>query len=180
MAHKSKHSPRRSGFTLPEVLVAVAMVGVLSAVILPSVTGQIAKSEASRVVQDLQNISQGIQTYRTDMGAWPSTVEDLIAISPTDTKWHGPYINSANDGTNGFSTGGGAVIENALTSAAGVCGTPTFMIISFSTDPSADLADRVDLQLDADVNGANGSAGLFRYTGGAGTSAKYCAVPITK
>ena len=97
----------RGGFTLPEVLVAVAMVGVLSAVVLPTVIGQIGKGEVSRVVQDLQSVEQAAQMFRSDVGKWPASIAHLVdgtlvtsgtaSLDATNygtgaASWNGPYL----------------------------------------------------------------------------------------
>src|SRR5680860_1058718 len=82
---------RPAGFTLPEILVAVAMVGVLSAAVLPTVVGQFSKSEISRIVQELQSVAGATQVFRADIGRWPGALEqlvDVIALSATVSYTH--------------------------------------------------------------------------------------------
>ena len=110
MKHFSKKAGR-PGFTLIEVLVTVAVIGVLVAVTIPAVTGQINAADPARVVSDLANITSGIDAFGVNMRpSLPGDVEDLAnAVSSTDldagsvsvnpavygtasTKWKGPYI----------------------------------------------------------------------------------------
>lgn len=100
----------RPGFTLIEVLVTVAVIGVLVAVTVPAVTSQISAADPSRVVSDLVNISSGIDAFSSNMSpaSMPGDVDDLAnAPSSTDsdiygnaysnaaTRWKGPYIQRA-------------------------------------------------------------------------------------
>jgi prepilin-type N-terminal cleavage/methylation domain-containing protein len=101
----------RAGFTLTEVLVAVSMVGVLAAVVIPTVINQVAKGEVSRLVQDLQNVGTGVQLFRADLGRFPTSLNQLAAepasgasvwsstggatatVTPAQiASWDGPYI----------------------------------------------------------------------------------------
>lgn len=100
----------RPGFTLIEVLVTVAVIGVLVAVTVPAVTSQISAADPSRVVSDLVNVTAGIDAFSANMSpaSMPGDVEDLAnAPSSTDvdiysvayanaaTRWKGPYIERA-------------------------------------------------------------------------------------
>ncbi|HBP67860.1 MAG TPA: type II secretion system protein GspG, partial [Alcanivorax sp.] len=65
----------QSGFTLLEIMVVVAIIGLLAAMIVPNVIGQgeqakvdIAKTNMSRVVQQLD-------MYKFNNGTYPSTEE---------------------------------------------------------------------------------------------------------
>ena len=157
MARNEKTQTRRSGFTLPEVLVAVAMVGVLAAVTLPAVMSQVNKSEISRVVQDLQNISQASQLYRTDTGAWPTSTDQLI--TSTASGWNGPYL--ARTSTGNMVTGTGATILSSLGTATPSGASGNFLQITVNDITNAD-AQSVDGQLDAGLTTTWSSTGVVR------------------
>ena len=96
----------RAAFTLAEVLVAVAIVAILSAVILPTIQGRLREGYEDAIVQEFDNISSAVIAYRQDVGKYPPRLDYLTALpaSPTDAcgngltaaqqaKWHGPYIS---------------------------------------------------------------------------------------
>jgi prepilin-type N-terminal cleavage/methylation domain-containing protein len=99
-----KHS-RRSGFTLPEVLVTVAIVAVLAAMVVPAVTQQIGKGDDSNLTAGTQSVRTAITSFVADTRKFPGNVEDLY-VRPTSTdddafgneygatavgRWNGPY-----------------------------------------------------------------------------------------
>lgn len=83
------------GFTLLEMLVVVAIIGLLAAYVGPRYYAQIGKSQRSVAKSQIEAFSRALSAYRLDMGALPSTEEGLRALvdKPADaSKWNGPYL----------------------------------------------------------------------------------------
>jgi general secretion pathway protein G len=79
--------PRRNrgrGFTLLELLMAMAVVGLLVAVALPSYAGLVQRQKVEQAGRDLMNIAQEIERYRTNHFATPETLGDLGFAIPKD------------------------------------------------------------------------------------------------
>lgn len=51
------NSVKKKGFTLTELIVVIAIIGILAAVLIPSITGYIKKAKVSKGVQEAKNIS---------------------------------------------------------------------------------------------------------------------------
>lgn len=74
------------GFTLIEIIVAVALVAILSAAIAPSVLNNIAQGRTARAQSDVQAIGAAIARFKVDTGvyprlakgAWPDTLGNRI------------------------------------------------------------------------------------------------------
>ena len=85
---------RRAGFTLLEVVVAVAIVAVMAGAITPLVFQQLmeAKTEATR--NELAAIETGLQRFYADTGRFPRESEGLAALvgDPGLESWQGPYV----------------------------------------------------------------------------------------
>lgn len=86
----------RSGFTLVEILVALAILGMLAAVAVTSVNGIFGKSSINVArLFVTQEMKTPLTTYRIDMGDYPTTEQGLQALytAPADAadRWHGPY-----------------------------------------------------------------------------------------
>ena len=90
---------RGAGFTLIEVLVVVAILGILAALVVPRIMDR--PDEAKRVAAqaDVRAIVQALKLYRLDNGFYPSTDQGLIALvqnpasPPTPANWkQGGYL----------------------------------------------------------------------------------------
>lgn len=92
---------RLRGFTLLELLVVVAIIGLLAAYVGPKYFSQIGKSEQTVAKSQLEGFSRALGAYRIDVGSYPATEEGLAAlvVKPRDTvkapKWNGPYLEKA-------------------------------------------------------------------------------------
>lgn len=95
------HQNRETGFTLLELLVVVAIIGLLAAYVGPRYFTQIGRSEQAVAKSQIEGFAKALHTYRIDVGQYPSTQEGLNALmsAPTDAtraaKWHGPYLEKA-------------------------------------------------------------------------------------
>ena len=88
------------GFTLIEVLVVVAILGILAAIVVPRIMDR--PDEAKRVAAkaDIAAIVQALKLYRLDNGTYPSTDQGLTALvqkpagSPVPSNWKaGGYLD---------------------------------------------------------------------------------------
>lgn len=94
---KSNKVPKQAGFTLIEIMVVVAVIGLLIGFIGPRVFNQVEKAERTRIAQDIRAIESALKLYRLDNYRYPSQAEGLEALitSPSQNgNWNGPYMEN--------------------------------------------------------------------------------------
>jgi type IV pilus assembly protein PilA len=117
------------GFTLIELLVVIIIIGILSAIALPSFLNQAAKAKQSEAKTYIGSVNRAQQAYRIEKSKFAGTITDLEIGIPTSTDEY-TYVLSAADVTKttvlatpgdtalkGFS-GGVVVMTSGQTSAA--------------------------------------------------------------
>lgn len=89
-AHKA------GGFTLLELLVVIVIIGLLAAYVGPKYFSQLGKSEVTIAKAQIEAFEKSLDTYRLDVGRYPSTEEGLAALlaapASAGAKWNGPYL----------------------------------------------------------------------------------------
>ena len=83
------------GFTLLELLVVVAIIGLLVAYVGPRYVSQIGKSEAVAARAQIEALAKALDTYRLDTGHYPSAAQGLVALRERPAgaaSWNGPYL----------------------------------------------------------------------------------------
>jgi general secretion pathway protein G len=89
---------RATGFTLLELLVVVAIIGLLVGYVAPRYFAQVGKSEVTTVRAQIDALEKALDTYRLDTGHFPSTelgLNALVTRPPGEVKWNGPYLRKA-------------------------------------------------------------------------------------
>lgn len=78
---------RRSGFTLIEILIVVAIIGVLSSVVLVGLRPAQQRGRDTRRIADLKEVQNGLELYYQKCGFYPGAAE-CASTSPA-TDWNG-------------------------------------------------------------------------------------------
>ena len=87
----------QQGFTLIEILVVVALIGLLAAFIVPNVMGQSEKARVDLAHANMRAISTQLDMFKMHNGRYPTTEEGLRALveKPDNARnWTTPYLNS--------------------------------------------------------------------------------------
>jgi len=85
-----------AGFTLLELLVVIVIIGLLAAYVGPKYFSQLGKSEVTVAKAQIEAFDKSLDTYRLDVGRYPSGEEGLNALMAAPpsagAKWNGPYL----------------------------------------------------------------------------------------
>ncbi|MFZ0267905.1 type II secretion system major pseudopilin GspG [Caulobacter sp.] len=87
--------PGEEGFTLLELLVVLAIIGLLAAIVAPQVLKYLGTSRSQTAKVQIQNISAALDLYRLDVSRFPTQEEGLkglVAAPSTAGGWNGPYL----------------------------------------------------------------------------------------
>lgn len=86
-----------SGFTLIELLVVIIIIGILSAIALPSFLNQASKARASEAKVNLSAILRSQQSYYLENQSFAASLDDLkLGIKDTDNYNYGVYTPTQN------------------------------------------------------------------------------------
>ena len=104
------------GFTLVELMIVVAIIGILAAVAIPAYSDYTARAQVSEGVQLASSYRTGMAEYYQNTSVWPS---NLTAIGSTTS---GKYIDSMV-----ITTGAGATGDLVITSTFKASGVSPFI-----------------------------------------------------
>lgn len=89
---------RQRGFTLIELMVVLLIIGVLSALIVPSVLDRLDEGKVTGAKSDINTLVQSLKMYKLDNQRFPSAEQGLQALvskptaSPVPSNWR-PYLD---------------------------------------------------------------------------------------
>ncbi len=135
MDHPPQHpdqdhgAPRagEAGFSLVELLVVLAIIGMIATMVTPQVLGYLGRAKADTARIQVKNIAQALELYYLDNNAYPAEQQGLNAlVVSTGPAWRGPYIRD----TKGLTDPWG---QAYLYRSPGTGGKP-FEIISLGSD----------------------------------------------
>ncbi|MDI6889834.1 MAG: type II secretion system major pseudopilin GspG [Thermodesulfovibrionales bacterium] len=79
------------GFTLIEILIVVAIIGLIASLIAPNLLGRFEKSKEEITKAQVEMLSSSVQSFILDVGMCPNSLNELITSD--DPKWRGPYLS---------------------------------------------------------------------------------------
>ncbi len=88
---------RERGFTLMELLVVLAILGLLMSLVGPRVLNSLGGAKTKTAGIQIKDLEQTLEMYKLDVGRFPSTEEGLEALvtRPANAPgWNGPYLKS--------------------------------------------------------------------------------------
>lgn len=86
---------KQTGFTMMELLIVLVIIGLLAALVGPTLYKQISPAKASVAKAQIQNFMSALDAYFIDTGRFPSSQQGLGALrdKPSSVSgWNGPYL----------------------------------------------------------------------------------------
>ena len=118
------------GFTLLELMIVIAIIGILASLAQPSYKAAVRKSREAALKENLYNIRSVLDQYYADNGKYPDTLDDVVAKGymrgvPVDpmtntTQWQTVPFESSNPDE----PGGGIYDVHSSSSEMGLNGKP--------------------------------------------------------
>lgn len=94
---KARHGEQ--GFTLVEMLVVIAIIGLIMGLIGPRVLNYLSESKVKAAKIQMQSFASALDLFNLDAGRYPSSSEGLAALvrrTPGNAAWNGPYLKGGN------------------------------------------------------------------------------------
>jgi general secretion pathway protein G len=84
-----------TGFSLIEIMIAVTIIGIMLAVVVPNFMRYREKSRMTGTKAALVSVNAAIDQFHSDTNVYPSTLADLMTKPGEEKvarKWEGPYL----------------------------------------------------------------------------------------
>jgi prepilin-type N-terminal cleavage/methylation domain-containing protein len=169
---------RRAGFTLPEVLVTVAIVAILAAVVVPTVTNQIGKGDDSNLTSNVASLRTGITAFVSDVRKFPGRLQHLL-VQPilTDdditggdygalavSRWRGPYQTGSLNAVSDSVLMGHAYLVDVFTDTSFIAPFAGYLGVTLGGVSNEATALKIDSLIDG---GTGQTTGNLRWLGAA-------------
>lgn len=94
MKKKEERRNSRAGFTLVEVLLVVAILGILAGVVVGSFAGRQKQVMVRATRTSIAGLCTAVDMYEVDTGRYPPSLNSLVA-NDGSPNWTGPYVKNA-------------------------------------------------------------------------------------
>jgi general secretion pathway protein G len=85
---------RSAGFTLLEIVIVIALIGLILGVVASRIMGSQARAEYKLTETKLEALAGKVDQYEADVGALPDSLEQLVTPPSNAPGWLGPYAKA--------------------------------------------------------------------------------------
>lgn len=89
---KVHHFQFSNGFTLIEILVVMAIIGMLAVMVAPNIFNQQAGAQRDVALSQISALEAALDTHRLDVGEYPDALQGLRENVLNRASWNGPYL----------------------------------------------------------------------------------------
>ena len=94
---RARSDEREAGFTLVEMLVVIAIIGLIVGLVGPRVLNYLSESKVKAAKIQIESFSAALDLYYLDNGGYPDANQGLAALverPPSAGAWNGPYLKT--------------------------------------------------------------------------------------
>lgn len=87
MTQRQSPSTRRRAFTLVEMLVVIAIIGLIAAIVVPQVMHRMDQARIKTTKMQIRELENAVDMFKMDNGFYPSRLDDLVRRPPNVKSW---------------------------------------------------------------------------------------------
>lgn len=80
------------GFTIIELLIVMAILGMLAVMVAPNLFNQADGARRDAVLSQISSLGSALDAYRLDVGQYPDSMDGLVRNNSGRSTWNGPYL----------------------------------------------------------------------------------------
>ncbi|WP_462170291.1 type II secretion system major pseudopilin GspG [Pseudoalteromonas xiamenensis] len=90
MQRKSSRKLHALGFTMMELMIVIAILGLMASLVAPKLFGEMGKAKSGIAKTQMSAFEAALDSYRLDVGQYPETLDELRKSN--NPRWDGPYL----------------------------------------------------------------------------------------
>lgn len=93
--HKVRKISLQSGFTLLEILVVLAIIGVIMGIVAAQVMGRSEQANVELAYTQIAQLQGAVTNFRQHTKRLPNNLQELVSQPSGVKRWVGPYVNES-------------------------------------------------------------------------------------